>query len=202
MNKIIITLLVVATVIGAIIVGIFIYMPGKGTEEKLENTIIQDISVGNLTDSEGTNNIEKTTNMIETNSSEERISPNAFITFEQTYKECGHTTSEFMEIPQEFVNLTKEELNEKYSDWTVEKFTDTDIILNRKVEGSCNEHYIVRNLNGIVTVFHILDDGTEEKYMVTDIATEYLTDTDKVEMEKGIEVNGKQNLNQLIEDFE
>ena len=186
MNKIIITLLVVATVIGAIIVGIFIYMPGKGTEEKLENTIIQDISVGNLTDSEGTNNIEKTTNMIETNSSEERISPNAFITFKQTYKECGHTTSEFMEIPQEFVNLTKEELNEKYSDWTVEKFTDTDIILNRKVEGSCNEHYIVRNLNGIVTVFHILDDGTEEKYMVTDIATEYLTDTDKVEMENKI----------------
>ena len=202
MNKIIITLLVVATVIGAIIVGIFIYMPGKGTEEKLENTIIQDISVGNLTDSEGTNNIEKTTNMIETNSSEERISPNAFITFKQTYKECGHTTSEFMEITQEFVNLTKEELNEKYSDWKIEKFTDTDIILNRKVEGSCNEHYIVRNLNGIVTVFHILDDGTEEKYMVTDIATEYLTDTDKVEMEKGIEVNGKQNLNQLIEDFE
>ena len=84
MNKIIITLLVVATVIGAIIVGIFIYMPGKGTEEKLENTIIQDISVGNLTDSEGTNNIEKTTNMIETNSSGERISPNAFITFKQT----------------------------------------------------------------------------------------------------------------------
>ena len=202
MNKIIITLLVVATVIGAIIVGIFIYMPGKGTEEKLENTIIQDISVGNLTDSEGTNNIEKTTNMIETNSSEERISPNAFITFKQTYKECGHTTSEFMEIPQEFVNLTKEELNEKYSDWTVEKFTDTDIILNRKVEGSCNEHYIVRNLNGIVTVFHILDDRTEEKYMVTDIATEYLTDTDKINMEKGIEVNGKQELNQLIEDFE
>ena len=158
MNKIIITLLVVATVIGAIIVGIFIYMPGKGTEEKLENTIIQDISVGNLTDSEGTNNIEKTTNMIETNSSEERISPNAFITFKQTYKECGHTTSEFMEIPQEFVNLTKEELNEKYSDWTVEKFTDTDIILNRKVERSCNEHYIVINFNGIVTVFHILDD--------------------------------------------
>lgn len=202
MNKIIITLLVVATVIGAIIVGIFIYMPGKGTEENVENTTIQDISVGNLTDSESINNIEKITNVIETNSSEERISPNAFITFKQTYKECGHTTSEFMEIPQEFVNLTKEELNEKYSDWTVEKFTDTDIILNREVEGSCNEHYIVRNLNGIVTVFHILDDGTEEKYMVTDISMEYLTDTDKIEMEKGIEINGKQNLNQLIEDFE
>ena len=29
-----------------------------------------------------------------------------------------------------------------------------------------------------------------------------VTDTDKIEMQKGIEVNGKQNLNQLIEDYE
>ncbi len=38
--------------------------------------------------------------------------------------------------------------------------------------------------------------------METDIATEYLTDTDKIKMEKGIRVNGKQNLNQLIKDYE
>ena len=54
----------------------------------------------------------------------------------------------------------------------------------------------------MVTVFKKQDDGTETKYQETDIATEYLTDTDKINMEKGIEVNGKQELNQLIEDFE
>ena len=132
----------------------------------------------------------------------ERISPNAFITFKQTYKKCGHTTSEFVEVPQEFVNLSENELKERYTDWTVEKFTDTDIILSKEVEGNCNEHYVVRDVDGTVTVFHILDDGTEEEYMITDIATEYLTDTDKIEMGKGIEINGKQNLNQLIEDYE
>ena len=122
--------------------------------------------------------------------------------FKQTYNECGHTKVEFVEVPQEFVNLTEEELKQKYPEWNVEKFTDTDIILNKDVKGNCNEHYIVKDVNGIVTVFRVLADGTEEEYQVTDIATEYLTDTDKIEMEKGIKVNGKQNLNQLIEDYE
>ena len=199
MNRIILILLMIVAVIGAIIVGIFIYMPDDVSQE---NTIVQDVALENNTVNEIENVTKNNTNMIETNANEERISPNAFITFKQTYKKCGHTTSEFVEVPQEFVNLTEYELKEKYSDWTVEKFKDTDIVLSKEVEGSCNEHYVVRDVDGTVTVFHILEDGSEEEYMVTDIATEYLTDTDKIEMQNGIKVNGKQNLNQLIEDYE
>ncbi len=199
MNKIIITLLAIVVVIAAMVTAVFIYIPEEKNEAKVE---VQDVAVKNNTENEIENVTGNTNNMVETNANEERISPNAFITFKQTYKKCGHTTSEFVEVPQEFVNLTEEELKEKYSDWTVEKFSDTDIVLNKEVEGSCNEHYIVRDVGGTVTVFHVLEDGTEEQYMVTDIATEYLTDTDKIEMEKGIEINGKQNLNQLIEDYE
>ena len=199
MNKIIITLLAIVVVIAAMVTAVFIYIPEEKNEAKVE---VQDVAVKNNTENEIENVTGNTNNMVETNANEERISPNAFITFKQTYKKCGHTTSEFVEVPQEFVNLTEEELKEKYSDWTVEKFSDTDIVLNKEVEGSCNEHYIVRDVGGTVTVFHVLEDGTEEQYMVTDIATEYLTDTDKIEMEKGIEINGKQNLNQLIEDYQ
>lgn len=198
MNKIIITLLAIVVVIAAMVTAVFIYMPEEKNETKVE---VQDIA-GENTINDVENVTENTNNMVETNSNEERISPNAFITFKQTYKECGHTTSEFVEVPQEFVNLTEEELKERYSDWTVEKFTDTDIVLSKEVEGSCNEHYVVKDVDGTVVVFHKLDNGTEEEYITTDIATEYLTDTDKINMKKGIEVNGKQNLNQLIEDYE
>ena len=198
MNRIIIILLIIVVIFAAMAMAVFIYMPEENNDAKIE---VQNVAVEN-TINEVENVTENNTNMVETNANEERISPNAFITFKQTYKKCGHTTSEFVEVPQEFVNLTEEELKEKYSDWTVEKFSDTDIVLNKEVEGSCNEHYIVRDVDGTVTVFHVLEDGTEEQYMVTDIATEYLTDTDKIEMEKGIEINGKQNLNQLIEDYE
>lgn len=199
MNRLILILLTVIVVIGAIIVGIIIYTPNSSEEE---NTILQRVGTEYNVTSDEKNVVENKINILETNSVEERISPNAFITFKQKYKECGHTTSEFVEVPQEFVNLTEAELKEKYPEWNVDKFTDTDIVLSKEVEGSCDEHYIVRDVNGTVTVFHILDDGTEEQYQVTDIATEYLTDTDKIEMQKGIEVNGKQNLNQLIEDYE
>ena len=197
MNKIIIVLLSIIVVIAAMVTALIIYMP---EEEKDENITIANIAQ-NEVDNEK-NEMENVINVVETNTNEERISPNAFITFKQTYNECGHTKVEFVEVPQEFVNLTEEELKQKYPEWNVEKFTDTDIILNKEVEGNCNEHYIVKDINGIVTVFHVLEDGTEEEYQVTDIATEYLTDTDKIEMEKGIKVNGKQNLNQLIEDYE
>ncbi len=198
MNRIIIILLIIVVIVAAMATAVFIYMPEENNDAKIE---VQNVAVENITN-EDENVTENNTNMVETNANEERISPNAFITFKQTYKECGHTTSEFVEVPHEFVNLSENELKERYTDWTVEKFTDTDIILSKEVEGSCNEHYVVRDVDGTVTVFHILEDGTEEEYMITDIATEYLTDTDKIEMEKGIKINGKQNLNQLIEDYE
>lgn len=198
MNRIIIILLIIVVIFAAMAMAVFIYMPEENNKAKIE---VQNVAVEN-TINEVENVTENNTNMVETNANEERISPNAFITFKQTYKKCGHTTSEFVEVPQEFVNLSENELKERYTDWTVEKFTDTDIILSKEVEGNCNEHYVVRDVDGTVTVFHILDDGTEEEYMITDIATEYLTDTDKIEMGKGIEINGKQNLNQLIEDYE
>lgn len=198
MNRIIIILLIIVVIFAAMAMAVFIYMPEENNDAKIE---VQNVAVEN-TINEVENVTENNTNMVETNANEERISPNAFITFKQTYKKCGHTTSEFVEVPQEFVNLSENELKERYTDWTVEKFTDTDIILSKEVEGDCNEHYVVRDVDGTVTVFHILDDGTEEEYMITDIATEYLTDTDKIEMGKGIEINGKQNLNQLIEDYE
>ena len=195
MNKIIIMLLSIIVVIAAMVTALIIYMPEKEESVKIAN-IAQ-----NKVDNDK-NEMENVINVVETNTNEERISPNAFITFKQTYNECGHTKVEFVEVPQEFVNLTEEELKQKYPEWNVEKFTDTDIILNKDVKGNCNEHYIVKDVNGIVTVFRVLADGTEEEYQVTDIATEYLTDNDKIEMEKGIKVNGKQNLNQLIEDYE
>ena len=74
--------------------------------------------------------------------------------------------------------------------------------MSKEEEGECGEHYIVRENNGKVTIYEILEDGSEKEYEITDIGTEYLTETDKINMQNGIRVNGKQALNQLIENFE
>ena len=54
----------------------------------------------------------------------------------------------------------------------------------------------------MVTIYQVLEDGIEQELETTGITTEYLPDTDKINMKNGIQVNGKQELNQLIEDFE
>lgn len=198
MNKVILILVSIIIIIVSIITAVVIY---NGEDEEQAKVSIKNIEENTTNTLNNTINSDNQ-NVIETNVKEVRISPNAFITFKETYEGCGHTKVDFVEVPEDFVNLSKEELKDKYSDWNIEKFTDTDIILSKDFEGSCDEHFIVKDVDGIVTAFKIKEDGTEEEYEITDIATEYLTDTDKIEMENGIRVNGKQNLNQLIEDYE
>ena len=76
------------------------------------------------------------------------------------------------------------------------------MILYQEKQGNCGEHYMIKDKDGQVTVYQVLEDGTQKEIEVTGITTEYLPETDKINMKNGIEVNGKQDLNQLIEDYE
>lgn len=197
MNKTIMTIIAIIVIIGAIIIGVQIYKQNKEQED-----IITKVSDEKIEDDCTDEYQEIQEEMLQANSTEEKISPNCFITMKKTYNKCGHTTSEYIAIPKELVNKTKEDLEEKYAGWTIDKFSDTQIVISKKEEGECGEHYIVKDKEGKVVIYKLLEDGTENEYEVTDISTEYITDTDKINMKNGIKVNGKQELNQLIEDFE
>lgn len=197
MNKTIMTIIAIIVIIGAIIIGVQIYKPNKEQED-----IITKVSEEKIEDDCTDEYQEIQEEMLQANSTGEKISPNCFITMKKTYNKCGHTTSEYIAIPKELVNKTKEDLEEKYIGWTIDKFSDTQIVISKEEEGECGEHYIVKDKEGKVVIYKLLEDGTENEYEVTDISTEYITDTDKINMKNGIKVNGKQELNQLIEDFE
>lgn len=197
MNKTIMSIIAIIVIIGAIIIGVQICKPNKEQED-----IITKVSDEKIEDDCTDEYQEIQEEMLQANSTEEKISPNCFITMKKTYNKCGHTTSEYIAILKELVNKTKEDLKEKYAGWTIDKFSDTQIVISKKEEGECGEHYIVKDKEGKVVIYKLLEDGTEKEYEVTDISTEYITDTDKINMKNGIKVNGKQELNQLIEDFE
>lgn len=197
MNKTIMSIIAIIVIIGAIIIGVQICKPNKEQED-----IITKVSDEKIEDDCTDEYQEIQEEMLQANSTEEKISPNCFITMKKTYNKCGHTTSEYIAIPKELVNKTKEDLEEKYAGWIIDKFSDTQIVISKKEEGECGEHYIVKDKEGKVVIYKLLEDGTENEYEVTDISTEYITDTDKINMKNGIKVNGKQELNQLIEDFE
>lgn len=145
--------------------------------------------------------IENENSIQKTSSSTEKISPNCSITFKRYYSDCGHTIEEYASVPTELVNKTEEDLQQKYEGWSIEEFSRNQIVLYREFDSECGEHYVLRDKDGKVTVY-LKDGDSEEVVEETDIATEFLTETDKIELQNGIEVNGRAELNKVIEDFE
>ena len=204
MKKSWIIILVILIIIIGIIAGLAIYNKNK----KSNNNIIENevnILSEKVTDkcTEEYQEIEEQAKLeIETNSNEEKISPNCLITLKRYYNECKHTINEYTDIPQNLVNGTQEDLKNEYPNWEIKEYSSNQIILYREFNSNCDQHFILKNDNGKITVYKINENNEEEVYEKTEISIDYLTETDKIEIQNGIRVNGIEELNQLIEDFE
>ena len=135
-------------------------------------------------------------------STEEKVAANAILILKKYYTKCDHTINEYVELPQELVNLTKEQVQEKYADWQVIGFEKGKITLYKEFDDVCGEHFKLKIEDGKVVVYIVNNDGTETLYEKTNISSEYLTETDLINMQNGLEIYGKEELNQVIEDFE
>lgn len=187
----------VIIIIVAACVGVFIFKSNNKQQNTINNEKTNNEIVKNQVNYSVKNDI-----TINTNTNEEKISPNAALTLKRKYTKCGHTIKEYKNIPDDLVNLTKEELVKKYKEWDVEKFSNNEIILIKDVEGICNEHYILRQKDGVIAVFKIEENNKEVLEELTGITVEYLTENDKMEIEKGIKVYGKEELNSILENYE
>lgn len=140
---------------------------------------------------------------LEANAEEQiKLSPNCSFLFQKHYAKCNHTTKEYTNIPTTLVNQNQEEVAKHYPEWKIEKWSANEVIFSQELAGECGEHYRLKEIDGKIVIYQINSNGQEEEYEKTEIATDYLTETDKIHLANGWEVNGKQELNQAIEDFE
>lgn len=204
MKKSWIIILASAVIIIGIIAGLTIYNKNKNSQN---NIIVNEINmVSEKVADECTEEYEEMEKQakldIETNSSEEKISPNCLITLKRYYNECEHTINEYIDVPNDLVNGTREDLEKEFPNWEIQKFSSNEIILYKEFDSNCGQHFILRNDNGKISIYKINENNEEEIYEKTEISVEYLTESDKVEIQNGLRVNGIEELNQLIEDFE
>lgn len=130
------------------------------------------------------------------------ISPNASIIFFKYYKLCNHTIQKKEIVSEEMVNLTQSEFKNLYSNWKVTKFTNSEIELYKEFDGHCGEHYLVKSLDGYVAIYYLNENNSTELKEQTDISVKYLALEDMNELENGVILYGKENLNSYIENFE
>ena len=171
MKRAIIILSVLLVII--ISVGTAFFIKGLDKEEEID-TKVSEVNNEIVTDEcvDETSNFEEI-EIEEANSSEEKTSPNCSLTMKRYYNECGHSIEEYSNLNKELVNKTKDEIQEVYSAWNIDKFSNNEIIISRSFESQCGEHYVVRDKDGKVVIYLLSGDGTESELQETQISTEF-----------------------------
>ena len=141
-------------------------------------------------------------NTVETSSINMKISPNAVIIKKCYYKKCDHLIKDVIDIPEELVNKTENDVREKYKGWKLEGYSPNEIVLYKEFSGICDEHYVVKDNNGVIGIFSEDENGVQEFVEDTDIETQYLPEEDQENLKVGMKVVGKVNLNNFLEDYE
>ncbi|MCI8655599.1 MAG: hypothetical protein HFJ48_07045 [Clostridia bacterium] len=200
-ENIIVGIISIIVLIGAIFTAIVIRNEKKVNEAKEKENII--IS-GEEIEDECTEEYKKNMNELakQASSAEEKVSANAMLILKKYYRQCEHTINEYVEMPAELVNMTEKEVQNEYPEWELIGFSANEVILYKEFDERCKEHFILKVENGKIVVYKMLETGELELYDKTEIGTEYLTETDLINMQDGLEIYGKEQLNKILEDFE
>ena len=197
-NKMKIIIGIVLTIL--IIIASYILFFNK---EEISNEITEDNTyISEIIEDECTEEYIKTRDLTTVSATEEKLASNAILILKKYYRKCEHTINEYVELPQELVNMTEEEVQAQYLDWEVIGFEKGKLTLYKEFDDVCQEHFKLRLEGGNVVVYIVNNDGKESLYEKTGISSEYLTETDLINMQDGLEIYGKEELNQIIEDFE
>lgn len=190
----IIVILAIIAILGGIIIGTWISQKDKtyNFKQEPEKTLAK----------ENQNTLNEIYAITTSFHMDVETTPNTLFIFKTYYKECKHTKIQKIEIPKEDVNKTEEDLQEKYRDWGIKEFTSAQVVFCQEKEGICNEHYVLRELNGYVAIYTVDELGKEILKQTTEIVIQYLPEADKESLKNGIKVNGEENLNATLEDYE
>ncbi len=195
----IVAIIIICSLLFTVGVGIGVYIYEKGKSQ--DSNILNDKQLASQEVKDNTN-VSVENDVISTSVTEIKLSPNCTIVEKQYFKGCDHLIKEIKEIPTNWINYTEEQIKQQYSDWTLESFTNNQVIIYKEQEGFCPQHYIIREHNGLLGIYTINESGEETLKEDTDISTRYLPEEDLEKVKEGIKATGDDQLHNILGDFE
>lgn len=197
MKKTIMFGVIIVVVVSGLVIGILFHEYNDMTIKKAE--INQLKSFNEIIDNQISDSAK---NILSTSSQEEKSTPSTVLIFETYYLKCGHLISEKKEIKESEVNKNQDYFSKNYRDWKIKKFSKSEIEFYKEVNDICDKHYVIKENDGYVSVYTLDGNGNELLKENTDIATQYLPNSDLDLLKNGIKANGDNELEEKLSDFE
>lgn len=99
-------------------------------------------------------------------------------------------------------NIISNQNNKITNDAIGETNLDENSIDAQTVEKQAKEQYLVKEVDGVIKVYHYDSNGKEKLIKTTDIDYSFLTKEDQKLFKKGIVKNSQEELDELLQDFE
>ena len=94
----------------------------------------------------------------------------------------------------ELINFTRSDLQTKYTGWQIEEFTEEQVVLSRKIDSNCEDHFVIKEKDGNVFVYKELTLEKTNLLEKIDLNIELLTEEDKTNLKNGIRLYGNEAL--------
>lgn len=193
--------IIITIILGLILgVGLAIYSSNSNRTEDMD--LLSERELADYEANESSILEENSINTIETSVIDTNISPNAVVIKKTYYEACDHLIRITEDIPEELVNKTEKEVAEVFSDWQIEEYSPTQIILYKSEKGNCGQHYFVQEHNGVIGIYKTDENGVKTLKKDTEILTQYLPEEDIVNLKKGVKIIGDTKLVEFLEDYE
>lgn len=126
--------------------------------------------------------------------------------YEDEYSLCGHIIQNSEIIYETTLEKLKEiELNkqkEEQKEYEIKEETKERLIFYRNVAQNCPNHFNIKLEDGIIVIYNVVNDTVNTIYQKIDISQELIRPEMIEELNVGIKVDSKEELNLIIEDLE
>lgn len=131
-----------------------------------------------------------------------RITSSTKMVYQYHYSEDGKTEVREEVPPYYLINMTKENLEKAFGEWSIVTFNTDTVVIRKNINGKSNQHYIIGEYEGFVAVFYEKPiNGTNLKE-ITETPISTLTEEEQKEIRKGIYIEGDNNLIKAMQDYE
>ncbi|KAB3527684.1 BofC C-terminal domain-containing protein [Alkaliphilus serpentinus] len=127
------------------------------------------------------------------------------VVFRTLYTSCQSIRDNVMEPLNEMIGLRessfKDYVKDNLSEWQVVRFSTDEVVLFRRLDQICPDHFFVTELEGYIAVFRFSEDGEKILIEKTSIPISVLPAIDQDKLKRGIILKDRDEVNRLLEDY-